>query len=78
MTPEERSRVSAEMFREHQAAMHAITQAGAAKAAGWAEAGREMARTIAGRMVRGVPDLAAIIQGAEPTSEDKEAGEHVA
>ena len=78
MSPEDRARLSAEMFREHQAAMHAITQAGAEKAAGWAEAGREMARTLAGRMVRGVPDLAALIQGAEPASEDKEAGEHVA
>jgi hypothetical protein len=57
--------------------MAAITQAGSDKAAGWADAGREMARTLAGRMVRGVPDLAAIIQGAEPTS-GEEGGEHVA
>lgn len=77
MSPEDRSRLSAEMFAQHQAAMAAITQAGTEKAAGWADAGREMARTLAGRMVRGVPDLAAIIQGAEPTT-GEEAGEHVA
>jgi hypothetical protein len=77
MTPEDRARISAEMFAQHQAAMHAITQAGSDKAAGWADAGREMALTLAGRMVRGVPDLAAVIHGAEPTS-GEEAGEHVA
>jgi hypothetical protein len=77
MTPEDRSRLSAEMFAQHQAAMAAITQAGTEKAAGWADAGRKMALTLAKRTMRGVPDLAAIIHGAEPTS-GEEAGEHVA
>ena len=77
MTPEDRARISAEMFREHQVAMNAQQAQAADDSRQWAEASRTLLRQLAAHTVRGVPDLAAMIAGREPTS-GEEAGENVA
>ncbi len=77
MSPEDRARISAEMFADHQRAMAAQQAQAADDSRQWAEASRTLLRQLAAHTVRGVPDLAAIIHGAEPTS-GEEAGEHVA
>ena len=77
MTPEERARISAEMFADHQRAMAAQQAQAADDSRQWAEASRSLLRQLAAHTVRGVPDMAAMIAGREPTS-GEEAGEHVA
>lgn len=78
MTPEDRARISAEMFGDHQRAMAAQQAQAADDSRQWAEASRSLLRQLAAHTVRGVPDLAAMILGRETTTTGKEAGEHVA
>lgn len=74
MTPEERSRLSASMFARHAEEMAAIGKRGAEQTTRWAETGASIARTLAAREVRGVPDLAEMLAAGtvldkEPTHE---------
>lgn len=69
MTPEERSKLSASMFARHAEDMAAIGKRGAEQTTRWAETGASIARTLAAREVRGVPDLAEML--AAGTSLDK-------
>ena len=74
MTPEERSKLSAAMFQQHAEDMAAIGKQGAEQTAKWAETGASIARTLAAREVRGVPDLAEMLAAGtvldkEPTRE---------
>ena len=77
MTPEERSRLSAEMFADHAKAMAAQQAQAADDSRQWSEASRTLLRQLAAHSVRGVPDLAAMIAGRETTT-GEEAGDHVA
>jgi hypothetical protein len=77
MSPEDRARISAEMFAQHQRAMAAQQAQAADDSRQWAEASRSLLRQLAAHTVRGVPDLAAMICGEKPTT-GEEAGEHVA
>ena len=70
MTPEERSKLSASMFAQHAEDMAAIGKRGAEQTTRWAETGASIARTLAAREVRGVPDLAEML--AAGTVLDKE------
>jgi hypothetical protein len=74
MTPEDRSKLSASMFAQHAEDMANIGKRGAEQTAKWAETGASIARTLAAREVRGVPDLAEMLAAGtvldkEPTRE---------
>jgi hypothetical protein len=78
MTPEDRARISAEMFADHQRAMAAQQAQAADDSRQWAEASRSLLRQLAAHTVQRVPDITAMIAGREPTTSGEEAGEHVA
>jgi hypothetical protein len=78
MTPEERARLSAEMFADHAKAMAAQQAHAADESRQWSEASRTLLRQLAAHSVRGVPDFAAMVAGRETTTTGEERGEHVA
>lgn len=77
MSPEDRARISAEMFADHQRAMAAQQAQAADELRQWAEASRALLPQFRPSVFRGVPYLAAMIRGEEPTA-GEEAGENVA
>ena len=76
MTPEDRAKLSASMFAQHAEDMAAIGKRGAEQTTRWAETGASIARTLAAREVRGVPDLAEML--AAGTALDKETARETA